>query len=52
METVKEAAKEYASNKTAVKAGYILNSYLAFEAGVEFAQRWIGVEETPPVGEN
>ena len=48
MRTIEEAAKEFRHDE-------LINptlSQLAFKAGVEFAQRWISVEEElPPVGE-
>jgi hypothetical protein len=49
MKTIKEAAKEQANNPIIVAQGYKLTAYNSFIAGVEFAQRWISVEdELPP----
>ena len=55
MKTVEEAAKEYAGidkNVTVDSEERYFNSsvpwYDAFKAGVEFAQRWISVDEEPP----
>lgn len=48
MKTIKQAAREYAEVKTVVEAGYILNSKLAFQAGVEFAQKWYQVSDSLP----
>ena len=47
MKTIEEAAKEYAEkNKKARKSDFITKK--DFKAGVEFAQRWIHVEEELP----
>jgi hypothetical protein len=43
MKTVKEAAQEYAAQERTARS-----EYAAFIAGVEFAQRWISVEEEMP----
>jgi hypothetical protein len=49
MKTVKEAARERANNPITVAQGYKLSNYESFIEGVEFAQRWISVEdELPP----
>ncbi|MDR2084358.1 MAG: hypothetical protein LBP67_05125 [Bacteroidales bacterium] len=48
MTTIKEFAEEYAKEKTNPVRGFVLNSYLAFKAGAEFAQQWISVEEELP----
>ena len=47
MKTTEEAAKEHCKNKQLFTV-----SKKSFKAGVEFAQRWIPVEEElPPIGE-
>jgi len=56
MLTIKEAAKDFAENYATGLAPYMTLSHNSlnesFKAGVEFAQRWIPVdEELPPVGE-
>jgi hypothetical protein len=49
MKTIKEAAREYADNRP-----YLLHEpekvkyYTSFMAGVEFAQKWISVEDELP----
>jgi hypothetical protein len=50
MKTVEEAAKEYAGIKTKVEieVDSRIKEYDAFKAGVEFAQRWIPIEEELP----
>ncbi|MDR1348155.1 MAG: DUF551 domain-containing protein [Prevotellaceae bacterium] len=46
MKTIKEAAREYALGNCGIETfDYLQN---AFIAGVEFAQRWISVEEELP----
>jgi hypothetical protein len=48
MKTIEEAAKEYADMTFYFTESTVMS---AFEAGVEFAQRWIPVEEEyPPIG--
>jgi uncharacterized protein (DUF2126 family) len=44
MKTIQEAAQEYAAQETRVTR----SEHVAFVAGVEFAQRWISVEEELP----
>lgn len=47
MKTIKEAAMDYCSETDGYK--FIAHSpFKSFEAGVEFAQRWIPVEEELP----
>ena len=50
MKTIEEAAKEYEDKEPDVISGdYTSLSVInAFKAGVEFAQRWIPVEEEMP----
>jgi hypothetical protein len=44
MKTIKQAAQEYAAQERVTRSEYV-----AFVAGVEFAQQWIPVkEELPP----
>jgi len=45
MKTIKEAAEEYAGFN---KIGIVNDRIRAFKAGVEFAQRWISVEDELP----
>ena len=54
METIEDAALEYAIQRQvdAEELKYIGRYQQSFKAGVEFAQRWISVEEElPPIGE-
>ena len=54
MKTINDAAKEYAIQREvdAEELKYIGKYQQSFKAGVEFAQRWISVEEElPPIGE-
>ena len=48
MKTIEEAAKEYAKDKYRYIPDMIFQCENHFEAGVEFAQRWIPVEEDLP----
>jgi hypothetical protein len=49
MKTIEEAAAEYAEKE--LNGLQYLTAEDAFKAGVEFAQRWIPVEEEyPPIG--
>ena len=51
MKTVEEAAKRYANTKSSSDV-FIESHIKDFKAGVEFAQRWIPVEEDlPELGE-
>jgi len=45
MKTIEEAAKEYASREN---NDYTIETEMAFDAGVAFAQQWISVEEELP----
>ena len=47
MKTVEEAAKRYANTKSSSDV-FIESHIKDFKAGVEFAQRWIPVEEELP----
>ena len=50
MNTIEQAAVEYAESLE--DNDYTIETESAFKAGVEFAQRWISVEEElPPIGE-
>ena len=52
MKTINDAAQEYAINKYEGCTGIIEDTLVDFKAGVEFAQRWIPVEEElPEVGD-
>ena len=52
MKTINDAAQEYAINKYEECTGIIEDTLVDFKSGVEFAQRWIPVEEElPEVGE-
>ena len=52
MKTIEEAAKEYAKDKYLYIPDMVFQCENHFEAGVEFAQRWIPVEEElPEVGD-
>ena len=46
MKTIEEAAIDYALSRE--DNDYTIETEMAFEAGVEFAQRWIPVEEELP----
>lgn len=46
MKTIEEAARDYALSRE--DNDYTIETEMAFEAGVEFAQRWTPVEEEPP----
>lgn len=49
MKTIEEAARDYALSRE--DNDYTIETEMAFEAGVEFAQRWTPVEEElPPLG--
>ena len=50
MKTIEEGAKElYPQNKPTMYTQFVAGlEQLAFKAGVEFAQRWISVEEELP----
>ena len=47
MKTIKEAAKDYSKSKSSAEVFRCAHE-TDFEAGVEFAQRWISVEEELP----
>ena len=50
MKTIEEAARDYALSRE--DNDYTIETEMAFEAGVEFTQRWIPVEEElPEIGE-
>ena len=46
MKTIEEASIDYALSRE--DNDYTIETEMAFEAGVEFAQRWIPVEEDLP----
>lgn len=46
MKTIEEAARDYALSRE--DNDYTIETEMAFESGVEFAQRWIPVEEKLP----
>ena len=48
MKTIEEAIIEYSENADIDEETYIADVYDGFKAGVEFAQRWIPVEEELP----
>ena len=48
MKTIEEAVIEYSENADIDEETYIADVYDGFKAGVEFAQRWIPVEEELP----
>ncbi len=54
MKSIEEAAKEYSntsgnqSSKSMRETEYDTGRFVGFKAGVEFAQRWIPVEEELP----
>lgn len=50
MKTIEEAASEYATkaNEQGLANGYIAESNFDFRQGIEFAQRWIPIEEELP----
>ena len=48
MKTINDAAQEYAINKYEECTGIIEDTLVDFKSGVEFAQRWIPVEEELP----
>lgn len=49
MKTILEAASEYASKDFSNKSSFEFhNQYTSFQAGAEFAQRWIPIEEELP----
>ena len=48
MKTIEEAAKKYAKDKYLYIPDMIFQCENHFEAGVEFAQRWIPIEEELP----
>lgn len=45
MKTVKEAAKEYGRKVSPQSDWTARNAEISFKSGVEFAQRWISIEE-------
>ena len=47
MKTVKEAAKEHGRKVSPQSDWTARNAEISFKSGVEFAQRWIPVEEEP-----
>lgn len=50
MKTIEQAAMDYALSRE--DNDYTIETEMAFEAGIEFAQRWIPVEdELPRIGE-
>ena len=50
MKTIEEAARDYALSRE--DNDYTIETEMAFNAGVEFVQRWIHVdEELPRIGE-
>ena len=50
MKTIEQASIDYALSRE--DNDYTIETEMAFEAGVEFAQRWISVEEElPDIGE-
>ena len=50
MKTIEEAARDYALSRE--DNDYTIETEMAFESGIEFAQRWIPVEEElPEIGE-
>ena len=50
MKTIEEASRDYALSRD--DNDYTIETEMAFESGVEFAQRWITVEEElPEIGE-
>ena len=52
MKTIEGAVIKYSENADIDEETYIADVYNGFKAGVEFAQRWIPVEEElPDVGE-
>ena len=52
MKTIKEAAKEHGRKVSPQSEWTAWNSEISFKSGVEFAQRWIPVEEElPEIGE-
>lgn len=46
MKTIEQASNDYALSRD--DNDYTIETEMAFEAGVEFAQRWIPVEEDLP----
>ena len=46
MKTIEEAARDYALSRE--DNDYTIETEMAFEAGIEFAQRWIPIEEELP----
>ena len=46
MKTIEDAARDYAESFE--DNDYTIETEFAFKAGVEFAQRWISVEDEPP----
>jgi hypothetical protein len=52
MKTIEEASEEYMNQQPKTSLMQDMGIMKAFEAGVEFAQRWISVdEELPKIGE-
>ena len=48
METINDAAKQYSIARNNSNETQFLYDYESFKSGVEFAQRWISVEEELP----
>ena len=48
MKTVKEAAKEYGRKVSPQSDWTARNAEISFKSGVEYAQRWIAIEEDKP----
>jgi hypothetical protein len=46
MKTIEEAANEYSASRE--NNDYTIETEMAFNAGVEFAQQWISVEDEMP----
>ena len=46
MKTIEEAARDYALSRE--DNDYTIETEMAFEAGVEFATKWISVEDELP----
>ena len=52
MKTIEQAQEDYVNNTFIEPDTYIGEIYNAFKSGVEFAQRWIPIEEDlPEIGE-
>ena len=50
MQTIEEATNEYVNNHTIIFPESAVKK--AFKAGVEFAQKWISIEDELPTGED